>query len=137
MSSSASTDKKLRFLLDENVKKELFRFLKSEGYEVTFKPKELSNGKLAAFSKSELSILVFNDRHFSNPLKFPREKIFSVVLLAIPQNTTRMLLDSFDRLLKSKSKPKDFEGFLITLKEDDFGISPIPSVSGHTFAGKA
>ena len=45
-------DTEVRFLLDENVKKELLKFLKSEGYDVTFKPKGLSNGELAAFSKS-------------------------------------------------------------------------------------
>ena len=114
-----------KFLLDENVKKELLKFLKSEGYDLTFKPKGLSNGKLAAFSKSEKRILVTNDSNFTDSLVLPKDKIFSLVLLRIPQNEPETLLKSFSKLLKDKTKPEDFEGFLITLKEDGFEISPL------------
>jgi hypothetical protein len=55
MSFSAS---KLKFLLDENVKKALLSFLKSKEYDVVFKPKGLSNGKLASFSKSSKEYLL-------------------------------------------------------------------------------
>ena len=118
-------DTELRFLLDENVKKELLKFLKSEGYDATFKPKGLANGELAAFSKSEQRILVSNDEHFTDSLKFPKDKLFSVVWLRVPQDKPESLLKSFSLLLKSKSKPEDFEGFLITLKDGDFEISKL------------
>src|SRR3989338_3950447 len=100
-------DTELRFLLDENVKKELLKFLKSEGYDSAFKPKGLSNGKLAAFSKSEQRVLVTNDFHFADPLKFPKDKIFSIVWLRVPQDKPDALLNSFSRLLKDKPEPKD------------------------------
>ena len=50
---SAPQAKTLKFLLDENVKKELLTFLKEEGYNATFKSKGLSNGRLAELSKTE------------------------------------------------------------------------------------
>ncbi|MEK6952689.1 MAG: DUF5615 family PIN-like protein [Nanoarchaeota archaeon] len=117
---------KIKFLLDENVKKELLRFLSSEGYDVISKPKGISNGKLAEFSKSEKRVLVTNDEDF---LEFGKEKIFSVVLLRIPQEKPESLLRAFSKLLKEKSAPKDFEGSLITLSEERFEISPLSKFS--------
>ncbi len=134
---SAMKDTELKFLLDENVKKELLKFLKSEGCDAAFKPKGLSNGELAAFSKSEKRVLVTNDFHFADPLKFPRDKIFSVVWLRVPQDKPESLLKSFSLLLKSKPKPEDFEGFLVTLKDGEFKVSKILSFSEFKFPKSA
>ena len=78
--------KKLKFLLDENVKMELLGFLKQHGFDAVFKLKKLSNGILAEFSKSEQRVLITNDKHFADSSKFPKENIFSVVWLRIPQD---------------------------------------------------
>ena len=124
-------DTELRFLLDENVKKELLKFLNSAGYDSTFKPKGLANGELAAFSKSEKRVLVTNDFHFADPLKFPKDKIFSVVWLRVPQDKPEVLLNSFSKLLKDKSKPEDFEGFLVVVGKAKFEVLPLSSeISG-------
>ena len=126
--SSLESKKKLKFLLDENVKKELLGFLKQQGFDAVFKPKRLSNGILTDFSKSEQRALVTNDRHFADSSKFPKEKIFSVVWLRIPQKNPEELLESFFTFLKSKSEPEDFEGFLIELYEGGkFKSAPIKS----------
>lgn len=125
--SSSVLKKKLKFLLDENTKKELLRFLKQQGLDAVFKPKRLSNGILAEFSKSEHRTLVTNDKHFADLFKFPRERIFGVVWIRIPQDKPEALYNAFSKLLKDKSKPEDFEGSLIELKEDgEFESSPIP-----------
>ena len=119
---------KLKFLRDENVKKRLENFLILKGFDVINSSKRSSDEKLASISKSDKRVLVTNDTHFSDSFLFPKEKIFSVVLLKIPQDKPDALLKSFSKLLKSKSKPEDFEGFLITLKEDKFEVSPIISL---------
>ncbi|MEK6871906.1 MAG: DUF5615 family PIN-like protein [Nanoarchaeota archaeon] len=111
---------------DENVKLRLEKFLKEHGYDIISKPKELSNGSLATFSKSEQRVLITNDRHFSNALKFSKEKIFSVVWLRIPQDKTQLLITAFESLLK-EIKSSEFEGNLIKLFPDTFEIIPIPS----------
>ena len=56
--SSSTSQSKLRFLFDENVDKRLERFLKKQGIDVVSKPKGLSNGRLAEFSKSGKHILL-------------------------------------------------------------------------------
>src|SRR3990167_4491167 len=85
MSSLISNDKKLKFLLDENVKKELLQFLKKD-FDVIFKPKGLSNGRLAELSKSEQRVFVTNDWDFTDKFSYNKETIFSIVWLRIPQN---------------------------------------------------
>jgi len=74
MSSLMSNDKKLKFLLDENVKKELLQFLKKD-FDVIFKPKQLSNGELAKFSISEQRIFVTNDWDFTDEHSYNKETI--------------------------------------------------------------
>ena len=109
----------MKFLLDENIKNELLEFLKHRGFDAIFKPKGLSNGKLAELSKLEKRVLVSNDRHFTDSSKFPKEKIFSVVWLRIPQDKPESLMAAFSKLLK-ETKLKNFEGDLIILYPDRF-----------------
>jgi len=131
MSSSVLKKKELKFLLDENIKRELLESLKEQGFNVEFKPKGISNGKLAEFSKLEKRVFVTNDWDFTDKSLYSKEKIFSVVWLRIPQNKPEVLLSSFSKLLK-ETKPEDFEGKIITLHEDKFEIESIPSSSSPT-----
>jgi len=126
MSLSASPFN-LKFLLDENVKKRAGVFLRSRGFDTLDAPKKLANGKLAALSKSEGRVFVTNDADFADFILYSREKLFSVIFLKIPQSKPDSFIDSFSKLLDKKKSAKDFEGQLITLKEDGFWISPIPS----------
>ena len=124
----------VKFLRDDNVKKRLEVFLKQRGFDVVVKPKGLSNGKLAEFSKSEQRAFITNDEDFTDSSKFPREKIFGVIWLRIPQDKPEALLESFSKLLKDRSKVEDFEGFLIELEEGGkFKSSPIKSVKSFRF----
>ena len=123
MSSLISNDKKLKFLLDENVKKELLQFLKKD-FDVIFKPKQLSNGELAKFSISEQRIFVTNDWDFTEEHSYNKETIFSIIWLRIQQDKPESLLSSFSKLLK-ETKSEDFEGNFITLYENRFTVEQL------------
>ena len=125
MLSLTSKEKMLKFLLDENVKRELLQFLKKD-FDVIFKPKGLSNGKLAEFSKSEQRVFVTSDWDFADKFLYNEETIFSIVWLRVPQDKAEELLNSFSKLL-NEIKPKDFEGKFIILYEDKFEIKPLSS----------
>src|SRR3989344_2363170 len=114
-----------KFLAYENVDKRLERFIKEQGIDILSKPKGLSNGKLASFSRSEKRALITNDEDFANSEHFSKEKVFSVLLLRIPQNKLESSMSAFSRLLK-ETKPEDFEGNLTKLYEDKFTIESIP-----------
>ena len=112
----------VKFLRDENVKIRLEVFLKKQGIDIISKPKGLANGRLAEFSKSERRVFITNDWDFTDKARYPKEKIFSVVWLRIPQDKPELLIKAFSKLLKEKPSEKDFEGNLIILYENDFKI---------------
>lgn len=98
-----------RFLLDENVRYDLFVFLKSKGYDVKFPPKGTTDSVVADISKNEDRILITNDKDFEF---VSRPEIFSVVLLKIPQADKNGLIKSFDRLISKNIK---FESKIVHL----------------------
>lgn len=125
---SNSVSHSVKFLSDENVDARSIKLLKKQGVDIISKPKELSNGKLAEFSKSEQRVLVTNDADFSDFWTYPKEEIFSVVLLRILQDKIETLMKIFSKLLK-EHPPKEFEGNLITLYEERFEVQRILSRS--------
>ena len=88
---------KTKFLLDENVRVELAQFLKSKNFDIKLVPKSAGDAVVASISKNEERILVTNDQDF---LHCGKDKIFSLIWLRIPQNDSKLLLKSFDKLLK-------------------------------------
>ncbi|PIN91364.1 hypothetical protein COU57_00970 [Candidatus Pacearchaeota archaeon CG10_big_fil_rev_8_21_14_0_10_32_14] len=112
---------KIKFLFDENVDKRLERYLKKNGVDVLLKPKGLSNGKLAEFSKVEQRIFVTNDEDFSH---FAKEDIFSVIWLRVPQRSIDVLIKEFSNLLK-KIQLDEIKGKLIILQENKFEINSL------------
>src|SRR3989344_1383130 len=122
---SLASPLKLRFLLDENVNRRLGGFLSAQGHHVAFASQGITNGKLAALSKSTKSILITNDSDFSDSLCYSRENVFSIIWLLIPQQKPDVLLTAFDKLLKEKQKAGDFEGNLIKLVEHTYEIRPL------------
>ena len=102
---------KLRFIIDENVRSELYVFLK-EFSDVKLAPKGSPDKKIADISKSEKRILVTNDKDFSDS-KLYSNKLYSVIILKIPQAESSLLLQLFsEHVLKypfSSFKGKLFE----------------------------
>ncbi len=124
MSNSAS-HLKLKFLLDENVKLKLQLFLETKGFDVLRAPKKSSDRNISLISKSEERILITNDSDFANPKNYPKEKIFSVILLKIPQDQPHFLLNSFLELFSNLSAPEDFNGKLVKLWRNKIEIFDI------------
>ncbi len=88
---------KCKLLLDENVRRELYLFLKK-------------HGAIAKFCLSETRILVTNDEDFP---RMSAKEIPGVVWLKIPQNDPAGLIKTFFRVLAFS--PSDFKGTLVTL----------------------
>ena len=106
MSSSTLSHK---FLLDENVRVELARFLKQKRFDIKLAAKSVPDSHHAGISKQQRRILVTNDQDFTN---YTTDEIFSVVWLRISQSDADSLITSFEKLLKEL---KTFKGKLIIL----------------------
>tara|TARA_Y100000034_G_C6719661_1_gene318354 strand:- start:26 stop:430 length:405 start_codon:yes stop_codon:yes gene_type:complete len=124
MLSSESIGKKQKFLLDENVNNILLKFLNSLKIDANYKPKGLSNGKLAEFFKIDKKVLITNDNDFNDPIIYSKDDIYSIILLKVPQNKPESLITSFKKFPKENSI-KNFEGKLITLYEDEFDVESL------------
>ena len=122
--SLLTSPSKIKFLFDENVDRRLETFLKQQGVDIIRKSKQLSNGKLSEFSKSEERVFVTNDWDFNDKFVYNKETIFSVVWLRIPQRKIESSKQSFSKLLK-EVKPEEFKGKFIALYEDKFEISEL------------
>lgn len=108
-----------KFLLDENVKAVLSRFLKSEGFDIKLAPKSASDSTLASLSGRELRILVSNDEDFQ---WYSDKEIYSVVLLKVPQNDNESLIESFNKLLSEFS---NFAGRIIVVDKKGWKDYPL------------
>lgn len=116
----SSSIPKVRFLLDENVRKELFVFLQKMQISIRVVPKGASDEMVTQISRKEKRIIVTNDQDFS---EYPKNTVFSVVWLKIPQNDPQSLVAMFDQLLKECKK---FNGKLIVLERNTWKDWPLP-----------
>lgn len=105
---------KTKFLLDENVRIELFHFLQDKGYDAVCARKQSTDKELAQLSLQEDRVLVTNDEDFSY---YSKSEIFAVVWLRIPQADSRALHDAFVMLM---GECDDFSDKLIILETDEW-----------------
>lgn len=114
-----SSTRNLKFLLDENVRIELSRFLKSQGFDYKLAAKGATDKQLASISKAEKRILVTNDEDFQ---WYTKDQIHCAIWLWIPQNDPESLITSFKKLIKGC---KDFSGNIITLTPKDWNSTSL------------
>lgn len=107
-----------KFLIDENVRSELFRHLSKQDIDIKLVPKGATDSEVASISKSQDRILVTNDEDF---IEYPTNKILGVIWLRIPQNEPRSLLSSFEKLLK---EAKNFKGKVTVLEPNKWHQLP-------------
>lgn len=119
MQSLTPNPQSLKFLLDENVKRILFNFLASKNFDVKTSPKSAKDSAVAKISKQEDRILVTNDSDFQ---WYDKNQIHSVILLNIPQNDSKSLISSFEKLLKGFNNFPGRIVFLEANKWQDFSL---------------
>ena len=115
----SSSTRNLKFLLDENVKRVLFKFLVSKDFDIKVSPQSVKDSVIAKISKQEDRILVTNDSDFQ---WYDKNQIHSVILLNIPQNDSKSFISSFEKLLKEFN---NFPGRIIVLEINKWQDFPL------------
>ena len=118
-----------KFLLDENVRIELYQFLKDKNFDVKLVPKGASDKIVAEISPKEGRVLVTNDEDFS---EYSKKQVFAVILLKVPQNDSKALLNSSAKLLKNL---RNFEGKIVILKPNRWEDFPLGGFVGLDKSG--
>jgi predicted nuclease of predicted toxin-antitoxin system len=108
------------FLLDENVRAELDRFLTEREFVVRRLSKGAPDRMLSAVSRDERLVLVTNDADFAT---LRADAVHAVVLLRVPQRDAAGLLRAFRRLLTTDRR---WEGRLFVLTAAKNRSLPLP-----------
>ena len=87
-----------KFLLDENVRRELQQFLRERNADVRVIASGSLDMAVAMASVSENRILVTNDADF---FSYPATKLFGVVWLRVPQHDGAILCRRFEMLMET------------------------------------
>lgn len=118
----SSSTRLIRFLLDENVRIELAKFLRMRRQNVKLAAKGSPDKILAAISKKEKRVLVTNDVDFS---ELSANEIFSIIWLRLPQNDPKILMASFGKLLE---ECKNFKSRIIIVEPAKWTSFPLSFV---------
>lgn len=116
MSSSTPA---IRFLLDENVRADIGLALRKDGFTVLQLAKGASDADLAQQSREEQLVILTNDLDFAS---MPTEKIYSVVLLRMPQHDAEAQYRAIRRL---SAKCATWEGKVIVLEATRWRTLPL------------
>ena len=106
-----------RFLLDENIRIEVKKFLESKGFSAKYASKGISNGRLASLAKEKKIALLSRDSDFLNTSLFPPKEFFGIVVFIIHPPTAEKLVKSLSSLL---ADVKVFKGKLFVVEEEGF-----------------
>ena len=108
-----------RFLLDENIRTEVEKFLKSKGFPAEYLPKGTMNREVALLAKEKKSVLLTRDSDFSNTVLFPPKEFFGIVVFRIHPPTAKKLVEALSSLLR---EVKEFKGKLFIVGEEGFEV---------------
>lgn len=96
----SSSTLKPRLLLDENVRAEIFQFLKTQKFNVKYAAKNSSDNTIAAISAKEKRIIITNDADFCAKRA---DQVFAVIWLRISQRDLAGLVSSLSKFFDSVS----------------------------------
>ena len=108
------------FCVDENIPHELVGWLKKKGHEVFSLPKGAADEEIANAAKKRAAVLLTQDRHFANTLRFPPVNFQGIVRIKIHPAFIEDIAFSLTNLLSRFTSREDFKGKLIILEKDGF-----------------
>ena len=111
----------MRFLIDENIRKEVVLFLKSAGYDavkVSFGSKDKEIAKLAKETKR---IIVTHDHDFTDVWRYPPSEYPGIIRIKIHPPTAPATIHAMKDLL-GRITAEQLEKKLVILEKDGFCI---------------
>lgn len=108
------------FVIDENIPAELIPWLKRKGHNTFPVPKGFSDEEVALLAKERKAILLTQDRHFTNSLRFPPQDFSGIIRIKIHPSYIEDITLSLEKLFEIFNKIEDFKGKLIILRKEGF-----------------
>jgi len=89
----------LRFLLDENIPRSVYRYLVAKGYIVKYVPRGAKNREVASLAKNKKLTLITRDSDFADPLLYPPGEYYGIIVLRIHPPIPQKLIRALDKTL--------------------------------------
>ena len=112
----------MRFLIDENIRKEATEFLRAAGHDILILPPGSEDKEIAESAKKTKRVILTHDRHFADILMFPPEEYSGIIRIRIHPPTAPAIINSLGHLLRKFNSPLHFDKKLIILEKDGFRI---------------
>lgn len=111
----------MRFLIDENIRKEVVDFLESGGHDVLKVKSGSEDDEIAQIAKETKRIILTHDRHFADMLEYPPEEYSGIIRIRIHPPSASIIISALNDLLH-KLTPEQIDGRLVILEGDGFRL---------------
>lgn len=108
------------FIIDENIPVKLADWLTEKGHNPIFCLKGSSDEDIASLAKQRKAILLTQDRHFTNTLRFPPQDFSGIIRIKIHPSYIEDITSSLEKLFKKFANSENFRGKLIILSKKGF-----------------
>lgn len=112
----------LRFLVDENIRKEIIDFLAKQGHDVTRPDAGTTDQDVIALAQKEKRILITHDLDFSNIFVYPPDIYFGIIVIRILPPSAMVINNALLNLMSDISTQEKFLGKLIILEISNFRV---------------
>ena len=110
----------MEFVIDENIPVELIPWLNERGHRTFPVAKGMADENIAVMAKERKAILLTQDRHFANTLRFPPHHFHGFIRIKIHPSYIEDITDSLTKLFEKFPDPGDFKEKLIILGKEGF-----------------
>src|SRR3989338_1380967 len=112
----------IKFLADENIRREVVNFLLEQGHNVTRPDAGTRDQEVIALAEKEKRILITHDLDFSNIFVYPPDIYSGIVLIRILPPSATIINHALRNLLNNISTQKEFSKKLIILEISNFRV---------------
>ncbi|MFC1674907.1 DUF5615 family PIN-like protein [Candidatus Omnitrophota bacterium] len=111
----------MRFLVDENVRKEVVDFLISGGHDTLTAASGAKDEEIARIAKEAKRIILTHDQHFADILMYPPEQYSGIIRIKIHPPTSQAIINALKYFLPQIS-PDKLDKKLVILEEEGFRL---------------
>lgn len=110
---------KMRFFIDENIRREVTKFLKSRGHDVMTVTPGSADAEIARNAQETKRIILTHDQHFADILMYPPKEYSGIIRIKIHPPSPAIIIKALTDLLQ-KVNFEQIEGRLVILEESGF-----------------
>src|SRR5205085_1482228 len=114
--SRRSPPRPMRFLADENLRRDVVKYLREQGHDVLPVPPGATDAAVAALARAEGRVLLTNDADFARTLAYPPRDFPGIVVFRLHPPGRQRYVRALRRVLARK--PEALNGKTVIVRDD-------------------